>query len=223
MANCEQKICEHIFIWLFNRGCGLRVITSQRHESHSLSLITWANSANRSVIPAVVCVIFWKKKIHIGHCVALCAPVCRCTPLCVLFIYFDSNEEGRHRRASCSVNLANNYFHGRSVRRSNRCTPYSFLSALVYFGIPTLFVAGVSRLFRHTHALFSAAFHTSIGTLHNPQNREKNWINMLCGIPSNRYLLRPLIAMYSSRRITTSYTKSTSAPIAPNRISFFPD
>ena len=53
--------------------------------------------------------------------------------------------------------------------------------------------------------------------------REKNWINMLCGILSNRYLLRPLIAIYSSRRITTSHTKSMSAPIAPNRISCFPD
>ena len=172
-------------------------------------------SAIRSVVPAVVCGIpeEEKKKIPLGHW----------APLCVLFIYLYSNEEGKHRRASRSVNLANNYFHGRSVRRSNRCTPYSFLSALVYFGIPTLFVAGVSRLFRHTHALFSAAFHTSIGTLHNPQNREKNWINMLCGILSNRYLLRPLITIYSSHRITTSHTKSMSAPIAPNRISCFPD
>ena len=79
-------------------------------------------SAIRSVVPAVVCGIpeEEKKKIPLGYW----------APLCVLFIYLYSNEEGKHRRASRSVNLANNYFHGRSVRRSNSCIPYGFFSAV---------------------------------------------------------------------------------------------
>ena len=106
-----------------------------------------------------------KKKIPIGHW----------APLCVLFIYFYSNEEGRHRRASCSVNLANNYFHGRSVRRSSsRCTPYGFLSARLFRDADALRCVCLSIIPTHTRALLSnAAFHTSTGTPHNPKKERR--------------------------------------------------
>ena len=80
----------------------------------------------------------------------------------------------KESRASCSVNLVNNYFRDRSVHRSNRCTPYGFLSA-VCFGIPTLFVACVSRLFRHTHTRSSPlpSIHQPVPPP-QPKNREKN-------------------------------------------------
>ena len=71
--------------------------------------------------------------------------------------------------------------------RSMRSTPYGFLSARLYRDADALRCVCLS-IFRHTHArssLSNAAFYTSIGTLHNPK-REKNYINMLRGIPSNR-------------------------------------
>ena len=58
-------------------------------------------------------------------------------------------------RASCSVNLENNYFHGRSVRGVWGAHLMAF-SLPVYIGMPTLFVACVSRYSdTHTRALLS--------------------------------------------------------------------
>ena len=79
-------------------------------------------------------------------------------------------------RASCSVNLENNYFHGRSVRGVLGAHLMAF-SLPVYIGMPTLFVACVSRYSdTHTRALLSRtlpSIHQSVPSTTTTQKERK--------------------------------------------------
>ena len=108
----------------------------------------------------------------------LCGVVRPCLPLytavrALYLFWFQWRRKASSCLMQCSVNLANNYFHGRSVRRSNRCTPYGFLSARLFRDADALRYVRLSIIPTHTHALFSTAFHTSIGTLHNPYKERR--------------------------------------------------